>query len=187
MQKFRKSNSLLAGTALLGAVALSGTTAIGGTLNMTVAAVVQTTLNEEVTTNMDFATIEVVPAGDVIFIDASGLGSGAGGASAVAEATGDSVVSGVSTSGLITVTSAIDFTVTATYEADDTVVMSDGTTNTFLNNIEPYSGCGAVTDTACDHTGGTPTEIHVGGEIDFPADSSTGTYNGAMDIVLNYT
>ena len=40
MQKFRKSNSLLAGTALLGAVALSGTTAIGGTLNMTVAAVV---------------------------------------------------------------------------------------------------------------------------------------------------
>lgn len=186
MKKFGKSSSLLVGTALLGAVALSGTPTMAGTVNMTIAATVQTTLTETVTTNLDFATIELIPAGDTITIDASGGGGGAGGSTATAVATGGSTVSGVSTSGLITVTSPVTFDIDVTYEANDTVVVTDGTTNTFLNDIDANSGCG-TTDTTCTHTGGTPTEIHVGGAITFPSGSTTGSYAGAMDIILVYS
>lgn len=187
MKQYRKSSALLIGAAMLGAVALSGTTVLAGTVNMTIAAVVQTTLTETVTTDMDFATIEVIPAGDTVTIDAGGVAaSGDGGAAATAVATGASVVTGVSTSGLITIASTIGFDLDVTYPGDDTVVITDGTTNTFLNAIEANSGGGATNGTVT-HAAGVDTEIHVGGEIAFPAGSTTGNYTGAMDITITYS
>ncbi len=181
-----KSSAFLAGTAMLGAVALSGTTGIAGTVNMTIAAAITSSLTETVTTELDFASIEILPAGDTITIDASGAGGGDGGAAAVAAATGASALSGVSTSGLITIASAIGFDVDVVYPADSTVVITDGTTSTFLNNIDALSG-GGTTDTTVTHAAGVDTLIHVGGEIVFPAGSTTGSYAGAMDITINYS
>lgn len=186
MKKTWRRNLFLGGTVLLGAMALSGTTALAD-VTMNITAIVTSSVVETVTTEMDFGTIEVLPGGDTIIIDASGGGGGAGGAAATPVAVGASAVTGGS-SGLITIASAIGFNIDVVYEADSVVVIADdtNTTSTFLNAIDTYSG-GGTTDGTVTHTAGIDTLIHVGGEIAFPAGSITGNYSGSTNIIINYS
>jgi len=184
MKRTWRSNLFLSGTALLAAIALSGTTALAD-VTMNITAAVTSSVVETVTTEMDFGTIEVIPGGDTITIDALQSGANSGGAAGAPAATGASAVSG-GTSGLITIASAIGFDIDVGYEADSLVTITDGTTSTFLNLIDANSGGGAADGTVT-HTAGADTLIHVGGAIVFPAGSTTGAYTGSTSIVINYT
>lgn len=184
MQKIWKSSVLLIGGAVLGVVALSGTTAEAD-VTMNVTADVISSVSETVTTNMNFGTIDLIPAGDTIRINAAGVGGGAGGAAAVPVATGASIVVG-GTSGLITITGAIGFDIDVVYPGNNIVTLTDGTTSVFVNNIDQNSG-GGTTDGTITHGAGTNTLIHVGGQIILPAGATTGTYTGSFNVVINYS
>jgi len=184
MWKTRKKSTLLASAALLGIVALSGTTVTAGTVNVPITATVTSTLLETLTTEMNFGSIELIPAGDTILIAAGGVAtSGSGGAAAVPASAGTSVVTG-GTSALITITSPIGFDVDVSYEVS--VVLTDGTTSATMSLIEANSGGGSTNGTVT-HAGGTPTEIHVGGSLALPSGATTGIYTGTTAVTINYT
>lgn len=175
MKKTWKSSVLLIGTAMLGAVALSGTNAMAGDLTMTVTATVLSTLTETVTTNLNFGTVDLVPQGDVITINASG-------GAATAVATGSSTTVG-STSGLITVSSVGAMNIGITYPgvaqpllgavSGDTVNLTAIVANSTTTGVAKVANVDAL--------------IHVGGVVTFPAGTENDTYNGSILITLNYT
>ena len=145
MWKTRKKSTFLASAALLGIVALSGTTVTAGTVDVPITATVTSSLVETLTTEMNFGSIELIPAGDTILIDAgSTAASGDGGVAAVPASVGASVVTG-GTSALITISSPIGFAVDVSYEVS--VVLSDGTTSATMSDIEANSGGGATNGT----------------------------------------
>lgn len=191
MNKTWKKGTLVAGLALTGFLVMQGSTAMAGDVTMNIDAAITTSIVETVTTDLDLGSIDLDPAGDTITIDAGGVAaSGDGGAAALPVATGASVITG-GTSGLITVTSAagVNFDIDVVYPGDGTVnVTSDatGATTVTLDSIEGNSGGGATNGTV-NHTGGAPTEIHVGGQVVFPSDAEAGTYSGSMTITLNYS
>lgn len=176
MKKTWISKVLLIGTAMLGAVALSGTNAMAGDVTMDVTAVVNSTLTETVTTNLNFGTIDLVPQGDVIRINASG-------GAATATATGTSLITG-STSGLITVSATAGaFTIGITYPAGPillTGIASGDTVN--LTAIAANSTATGVAKVA-----NVDAVIHVGGVVTFLAGTEDDTYEGTITITLNYT
>ncbi|MBL4902562.1 MAG: DUF4402 domain-containing protein [Desulfocapsa sp.] len=183
MWKTRKKSTFLASAALLGIVALSGTTVTAGTVDVPITATVTSSLVEDMTTAMNFGSIELIPAGDTIVINASGAGSGAGGAAAVPASSGASVVTG-GTSALITISSPIGFDVDVSYEVS--VVLTDGTTSATMSLIDANSG-GGTTDGTVTHAAGVDTLIHVGGSLVLPSGATTGTYTGSTAVTMNYT
>lgn len=175
MRKTWKSSVLLIGTAMLGAVALSGTNAMAGDVTMTVTATVNSTLTETVTTNLNFGTVDLVPQGDVITINAS---SGA----ATAAATGSSTIVG-STSGLITVSSVGAFTIGIVYPGVAQPLLGAVSGDTV--NLTAIGANSTATGLA--KVANVNAEIHVGGVVTFPANTENDTYNGSITITLNYT
>lgn len=176
-KQLRKSSAFLATAALLGSLALPAKMAEAD-VTMNVGVVVASSIVETVVTNMDFGSLDLVPAGDLIRIDAS---AAAATPAAVAPSNGSVITGG--TSGLVTVDADINVTIAVTYPADNNVVVTDGTTTVYLNGISTYSTGGPI-----NHTGGTTTNIHVGGQLEFTGVNATeGTYTGSFLIQLNYS
>lgn len=171
---------LLSGALLLGAIALSGTTATAD-VTMQVSGTLTSTIVETVTTEMDFGSVEILPAGDTITI-AAGTTDGSGGTAAVPVATGTSVVTG-GTSGLITISSPIALDINVTYPPS--VDLTDGTTTVALSAIDANSG-GGTTDGTVSHLATVDTLIHVGGVIVFGLNATTGDYSGSIPITISY-
>jgi len=157
-----------------------GTSAFAGALSMTATAVITTSTTETVTTDLDFGSIDLDPAGDTITIDASG-------GSATPAAGAASVVTG-GTSGLITIVSQVVMHVDVTYPAADVTLTSGANTLTLTSaNIianSQYDDGGAGADTL---GGGTPLSINVGGVIVIPAGQANGTYTGTINVTVNYS
>ena len=185
MKKTWKSSLYLGGTALFAAMALSGTTALAGPVPVTVDAITTSSITETATQTLDFDTIDLVPGGDTITIDASGPANGQAGT--ITSLNGSGVIQANITEATITVTSAAgtDFNIDVVYPADGTSTITDGTTTVDINSVQANSGDGAAGTIT--HTGGTDTVIHIGGALVFPAGSTTGTYTGTMTVTLNYS
>ena len=175
-----KKMLIVAGAALIILTLAVLPVSIAGTVNMTATAVITSSTTETVTTNLDFGSIDLDPAGETVTINAS-----AGAATpAVANA---SVVTG-GTSGLITITSAVVMHVDVTYPAAN-ITLSNGSGDTLTivaatiaaNSMYPDTGAGTNTD------GTNPLLIHVGGIIVVPAGQANGTYTGTMAITINYS
>lgn len=182
MKKTWKSSVLLIGTAMLGAVALSGTNAMAGDVTMTVDAVISSTLQETVTTHLNFGTVDLSPGGDTLTLDAK--------AGAATFAAGGSSTAVGATSGLVTVSSPNGFTITLTYPASVTLNGSGaaaGSTLT-LTGVAANS-VGGVTPVvkSAGVAPGSDALIHVGGQIVAPSGTKNGPYNGSMTITLNYS
>lgn len=175
MKRWGKS-TLLASTALLGMIALSGTTATAGTVDVDITATVTSTIVEALGNDLDFGSIELLPAGDVVTIDASG------GVVAVATPTGASVVTpGAFGSGLITVDSPGNLTIGIAVPDTATLTEPGGDTAAFS------AGIASSTATALVHTGGVQSLINIGGILTFGAGSTAALYTGTITVTLTYT
>ncbi len=163
-------------TVLLGAIALSGTTVYADDVDVDVDAVITSTLSETMTTPLDFGTIEIDQAGDIISI------TGVAGIETTVTAAGGSVV-GAGTTGLITLTSPSSFDISAAYPASTNV--TDGTTTATLTGVDTLSLAGTAQGPLT-HVGGTPSLIYIGGDLNVPAGASAGTYTGTLTVTLTY-
>ena len=150
--------------------------AMAGTVAVGVSAVITSTITETATTDLDFGSIDLDPAGDTIQLDASG------GATTTASITNSSIVTG-ETSGLITITSGVVATVAVVYPAAD-VTLTNGA-NTLTIAFATIAASSSVTGVATD--GINPFYIYLGGTIIIPGTQPTGTYTGSMNITINYS
>jgi len=180
MKKTLRIRIFIAGTAALGAIAFSETTALAdktATVVVNVEAIVNQTISQSSTKNLNFGTIELDPAtGDeTLTINAST------GATTTPTAGGGSVVSGSPSSGEITIVSPINFTITANYP--DTATLTSGG-NTLTVSAIPANSEGETAPVA--HTGGTDTVLDVGGILTLPDATVLGTYTGTISVDLTY-
>ena len=151
-------------------------------VDLPVTATITSTITETATSNLDFGSIDLEPAGDTITIDADAAGSG----TVTPVPTGSSVIVGGG-NGVITVASGVAMTVAVTYPA--TVTITDGTNNLDVVNIDAHSQYGATGDTTgtVSKVAGTDLLIRIGGEIVIPSGQVNATYNGTMIVTLNYS
>lgn len=174
------------GAATLGAtMLLSASTAMAADVTVTVNATVATTITNVAGDPLDFDTIDLIPGGDTITINASGPANGQDGT--ITSLNGSGVIQANITEAEIDIDSGAgtNFTITVVYPADGASTITDGTTTVPINAVEANSGDGA--GGTITHTGGVQTVLHIGGELVFPAASTTGAYTGTMTITLNYT
>jgi len=162
---------------LFGAMVLPGRTALAD-VDMNVTVNVTSSLVETVTQDLDFGSIELVPGGDTITIDASG------GVAASPVATGGSIVKN-GHNGLITISSGIDLTINVVYPADGSVQIVTSP-SVYVNSIDNYSTGGPVNGSV-NHSAGVDTKIYVGGQLRFLKDTGAGSYSATMHIVINYS
>ena len=123
---------------------------------------------------ISFGSIDLHPAGDTVVIDAA---NGA----ASPQPSGNSLVTG-GRSGKISLRSDDAEHVDLIYPSS--VELSDGTRALVLSEIPENS---QYTDVGVDLPGGGATvDIHIGGKLFLPADTTHGTYSGSMTIILNF-
>ncbi len=177
MMKMKLNRSgVIAGILLIAFNILVLPTSIAGVVAVGVDAIITSTITETATTDLDFGSIDLDPAGDTVTIDASG------GATTAATITASSIVTG-ETSGLITITSGVIASVAVVYPAADVTLTSGGNTLTIVAaTIATFSSeTGVATD------GINPFYIYLGGTIVIPSGQATGTYSGSMNITINYS
>jgi hypothetical protein len=187
--KLEKRRAVWLASGLVGAIVLSAMTAQAGDVTVNVSATVTSSITETEGQPMAFGTIDLVPGGDTITIDASDAATPEGVAGTISSANG-SGTDVAAAEATIEVTSAIgtDFNIDVVYPADGAASVTDGTTVVPINSVQALSGNGL--GGTISHTGagaGSPTVIHVGGELVFPAGATTGAYTGTMTVTLNYS
>lgn len=196
MKKTWKSRVLLIGTAMLGAVALSGTNAMaaGEITEIPATAVLTQSVVESLAgtaPKVDFGSIDINPAGDVITMDCKATVGNPGGTALVAAGvTKGSVVTGAECAELV-ITAANNLTVQvdyitggATLNLVDSIDPVGNTTVLVLSDVDANSGANAAIPLPV--VGGAPGTIYVGGKLTVPAGAKTATYIGDYPITVNY-
>jgi hypothetical protein len=192
MKKTWKSSVLLLGTAMLGAVALSGTNAMaaGEITEIPVTVTLTQSVVESLAKDMDFGSIDINPAGDVITMDCKATAVSPGGTIlGTAGVTKGSTVTGAGCAELVitadnNLTVQVDYApVSNTLNLRDTLVPGNPVV-LVLSEVNAHSGANSLIPFPV--TGGSPGTIFVGGKLTVPAGAPTSTYGANLPITVNY-
>ncbi|MBM9537095.1 DUF4402 domain-containing protein [Desulfobulbus alkaliphilus] len=190
-KKLWTGSALFVGAAMLGALALSGAKVEAASHDVEVEATITTTLVETVVRGINFGTIDLVPGKtETVVMDASSLSSiastGIDNTSAKTVPGGSTVSAFTYDTGLISVAAAFELNnVEVVYPVAPQDLIGQVTGNILtITDMANNSWGGAGTTL---HKGATETlYIHMGGQLNIPANSPNDTYVGTVQVTINY-